>query len=288
MTETTTQNGQSKTETKQTQKRKIMNRKTKCKIIRIDDIKANNNIRIGTETESKKFKALKNSIEAQGIVSLIVVKKNSDETYTIIDGSRRYLAAKELGFKKLKVTIYEENKNIGDILGLVANSNQKVLTSMELGVAYKRLIDSDVYTSNKELAKALGISDSSVGTKIKNLEMDRRIIEHLLDGNGINDQKVLKAIRNIKAVNETGKSQKQWDAFNHIADNKLGRNDALEYIKSQREPEIVSERTVSLVQNNMIDLHIDTSDLDEARRARIKELIEEIEVIRQEAVAEAA
>ncbi len=274
--------------TRNRQTTQLVSRKTKCRNVKLDTIQIDEAFRIEDIQTDKKFKALKKSIKAQGIITPIIVKMHNDESYSIIDGIRRYLAAKELGYKKLKVTIYEELDNSESILGLVANSNQKTLTPIELGIAYKKLIDRGAYANKAELARALGISEGTVGAKIKNLEMDSEIIEKLIEGNGIRDQKVLKAIRIFSPVDENGTSEQQRNLFNHIVENNLGRKEALEYIKSQQEPEIVSERMVSLAQNSVIDLHIDTSDLDEARRERIQELVAEIEAIRQEAEGVAA
>jgi len=268
--------------TRNTQTTQLVSRKTKCRNVKLNRIQIDEALRIGDIQTDKKFEAFKKSIKMQGVITPIIVKMNEDKKYIIIDGIRRCLAAKELGYEKLKVTIYEELDNSESILGLVANTNQKTLTPIELGIAYKKLIDRGLYANKAELARVLGISEGTVGAKIKNLEMDSEIIKKLIEGKGIKDQKVLKAIRIFSPVNENSTSEEQRALFNHIVGNNLGRKEALAYIASQQEPEVVSERTVNLAQNNVIDLHIDTSDLDEERRAKIQALVAEIETIRQE------
>ena len=268
-----------------TNETKLVTRKTRCANVKIDLIRSEWAHRLDGNHSAgkakKEFDTLKKSIESQGIINPIVVKQNGDDTYTLIDGHRRLEAAKLLGYKKIRVINYKELEENGEILSLVANANQKALGAVELGIAYDKLIKSGVYRSNQKLAKALGLSAATVGSKIKNLELDKRIIDEIVNGNGAtNDQKILKAIRLLQKTDESNVSQKQWEVYGYIKENNLGRKEALEYIKSQREPEVISERTVSLVQNNMIELHIDTSDLDEARKARIQQLVAEIERIR--------
>ncbi len=173
------------------------------------------------------------------------------------------------------------------MLSIVTNSNQKTLTAIELGVAYKKLIDRDVYGSNRELAVALGVSEGTVGTKINNLKMDKRIIEDLIENNSISDQKVLKAIRTIENINDDGESEKQYSAYRKITDEKLNRTDALEYISLSKGVEEI-HHFVKTELANKINVMINTKDLSEEKVVRIEELLAEIERIGEDGVEKAA
>jgi ParB/RepB/Spo0J family partition protein len=221
----------------------IVTRKARCATIKIDLIHSEWNHRLdGNHTEGKakkEFGALKSSIETNGILNPLLVKENDDDTYTLIDGRRRLEAAKLLGYKTIRVVKHQDIEEKEELFAIVANTNQKALSAVELGLVYSKLIKSGAYSNNRELANALGLSEATVGSKIKNLELDERIIGEYLSGQGAtNDQKVLKAIRLLEKAVETDEgyaSKKQWEAYAHIKEHTLGRKEALAYIGTLRE-----------------------------------------------------
>lgn len=276
----------------------IITRKARCSKVKIADIKIEANHRLDNEIVDdkavKKLKALQKSIEANGILNPIVAKKHEDGTFTIIDGIRRYEAAKRLGYKKLQVVSYDDIDDKEEMLSLVVNTNQKTLSPIELGIAYQKLIDRGVYRNKAELAKALGVSDVTVSSKIKNLELDARIIEDLLTGEGINDQKVLKAVRLLEKVNDDGESDMQHNAYTHIKTNSMDRKTALEHIASLNNTEDdtndngqapVFSKTES---DSEIQVVIEKEVLDEEVIEQIEVLLAEIERLSSGTEAQAA
>jgi len=231
---------------------------------------------------NEKFREVKQSIQNEGIISPLLVQIDKEKKgFKLIDGRRRLQAASQVGMKKVPVIVYDENQNKIELLSIIANTNQQNLSPIELGMAYQRLLDNSVYASKRQLANALGTSESTVGTRINNLKLDTRVLKNLIETKSINDQKVLKAIRVIEEISEEGISDKQWDAYNHIVDNKLNRTDALKYIQELR-GETETSRTVSL-SDSKIDLSFDMSGWDEEKVSKVNALLAEIEAIRQEA-----
>ncbi len=272
----------------------VITRKGKCTTVRIDKISTGASIRLSQEVSdgklSKKFRALENSIKANGIMVPIIVKKDDEnDTYSIVDGYRRFEAAQRLGIKKLQVISYDDIDDKEEMLSIVTNSNQKTLTAIELGMTYKKLIDRGIYSSNRELAVALGVAEGTVGTKINNLKLDSRIIKDLLTGNGINDQKVLKAIRTLEKVDSEGSSDTQWSAYEYIIKNELGRKESLEYIKSQKESDTTEAQPFTKTETDReIKVVIDKEGLTEAIVSEIERLLEEIETLRSAPIVDAA
>ena len=229
----------------------IVTSKARCATIKIELIHSKWNHRLdGNHIEGKakkEFGALKGSIEANGILNPLLVKENEDGTYTLIDGHRRFEAAKLLGYKTIRVVKHQDIEEKEELFAIVANSNQKALSAVELGLVYSKLIKSGAYSNNRELAKALGLSEATVGSKIKNLELDERIIGEYLSGQGAtNDQKVLKTIRLLEKAAETDEgyiSQKQWEAYTHIKEHTLGRKEALAYIGMLKEEDAPQTET---------------------------------------------
>ena len=263
----------------------MVQREGKMRYVSTDKIRYVWSLRLDGDTKedkgNKKLKAFVESVKVESILAPLIVRKIEGSTeYTLIDGGKRLEAANILGIKKVPVIVYDENDNKAELLRIIANSNQKKATPIELAMAYKKLLDSGVYKSNRELATALGVSESTVGTKINNLKLDTRIIEDMMTEYGINDQKVLKTIRSIEKIDEEGTSDKQWNVYSHITLKELGRKEALEYINEQK-GEVVSQRFVKLESDHQINVVIDTSGLDEESVSRIGELLAEIEELRK-------
>ncbi len=267
---------------------KIIDRKGKCIYAKISDINVTESHRVGIEVlgenkYTKKFNALKKSIKENGIFTPLLVKQEDDGTYTIIDGFRRYEVAKILEMKKIQVTVYRDLNEKEAVLGLITNANQKALTPIELGLAYERLLERKVYADKKELAAAMGLSVSTINSKMNNLKLDKRIIEDMLTGNGINDQKVLKALRGLDKADENKTSDKQWEAYSHMKENRFTREQALAYIKTLRENDIHADNAsvepvafYEEVTESEIKVVIEKEQLDEETVSQIEALLEEV------------
>jgi len=255
----------------------------RMRYLSVDRIMDNTSLRlygdIDTFKQSKKYKALKEAIKAEGIITPLTVKKNGRRGhYKIIDGQSRLFIAQELNISQVPVIFYDESMNKAEIIRIMANSHQKQPTPIELGIAYQKLIKSGVYRNNRELAKALGISEGNVGARINNLKLDKRIIRNLLTGKGINDQKILKAIRSIETINDDGVSAKQHETYRHILRHNLSRKDALEYISLQKDIDEV--RDFIKIMGDKLKVTIDTKDLSDEEKNRITTLLKEIESIK--------
>ena len=256
-------------------------RRGKLKHVDIRAIKSHYALRLNAESndilKDKKFKVLMESIRVEGIISPIVVRKNRRfGPMVLIDGERRLLAAQELGMTFVPVVIhYDEDNTTGEILRIIANTNQKKLTPIELGLAYKRLLERGAYSSKRKLADALGVSESTVGDRVNNLKLDKRIIKDLVENNSISDQKVLKAIRTIEKIDEEGKSDKQFGLYNYIVENELTRTQALEHIKQDREIKEVHNFITETIKDKL-EIKVNTEGLSEDKVLEIESLIAQI------------
>jgi len=262
----------------------VTQRKGKCVYAKLSDINTTGSHRIGTETLgdnkfTKKFNALKKSIKENGIFNPLIVKQEENETYTIIDGFRRYEVAKLLEMKKVQVIIYSDLNEKEAVLRLITNSNQKALTPIELGMAYARLLERNVYADKKELAEAMGLSVNTITSKMNNLKLDKRIIKDLITGKGVNDQKVLKALRGLDKA-EDGASNMQWDAYSYIKENSLTRDDALAHIKGSRDDSNDSEPQPPFSKeesDSEIKIVIEKENLNAETVSQIEALLQQIE-----------
>lgn len=131
------------------------------------------------DLESEDFEQLKLSIEKQGILQPISVVANTNGTYSIIDGSRRLEAVRQLRHKEIKVFVLE-----GSQLQLIATAISQNINRLNLNTeeatnaiinAAKILYDGDI-TEQEIKEKAKQIHNNNV----HNVDKDfKNLIERL-------------------------------------------------------------------------------------------------------------
>jgi len=96
---------------------------------------------------------LSQSIERDGIIQPLLVRRAGAETYQIIAGERRYRAAKLAGLTEVPVVVREANDEKVLELAIVENIQREDLNPIELAVAFQRMVTE------------LGLSHEQVGEK---------------------------------------------------------------------------------------------------------------------------
>ncbi len=106
---------------------------------------------------------LKLSIQEKGILEPLLVRPNKNK-FEIVVGSRRYEAAKALGFSKVPVIIKQMNDAEAISLSLVENIQRNDLELEEEAEGILRLmkLDPKRFANAKAVAKVLGRSESSI------------------------------------------------------------------------------------------------------------------------------
>ena len=128
----------------------------------------------------EKIQELAASIQEQGILQPIIVKK-SDEGYELICGERRLRAAKHCGLDKIPVIIKDIAEDKLLEWALVENIQREDLNAMEEAQAYVRLIESHDL-SHDQIAKKVGKDRSTIANTIRLLRLPQEILEGLVDG----------------------------------------------------------------------------------------------------------
>jgi ParB/RepB/Spo0J family partition protein len=94
---------------------------------------------------------------------------NLVDGYEIVDGERRWRAAKLAGLDKVPVAVREVSANVKLSLQVVANQQRENLTALDEAAAYRKEIESGRHTA-ESLYKSLGISR---GTLFSRLALNR-------------------------------------------------------------------------------------------------------------------
>tara|TARA_Y100001970_G_scaffold294127_1_gene447239 strand:- start:90777 stop:91667 length:891 start_codon:yes stop_codon:yes gene_type:complete len=124
------------------------------------------------------IEGLATSIESQGILQPLLVRKCSDqdssEYYEILAGERRWRAAQKIGLHEVPVIEKDLNDLEAIQVALIENLQREDLGSLEEAIAFDRLIEEFQHT-HKEIAASVGKSRSYVANAVRLLELPKQV-----------------------------------------------------------------------------------------------------------------
>lgn len=129
--------------------------------------------------DEKAMEELAASIKEHGIIQPLVLRRIADK-YEIIAGERRYKAATIAGLQKVPAIIASLDDNSSAEVALVENVQRKGLTPIEEAKSYKVLLDRG-YITQDELAKKIGVAQSTVANKLRLLNLAEEVQQALLE-----------------------------------------------------------------------------------------------------------
>lgn len=138
-----------------------MNKKSDVVLIPINQVKADPK-QPRQEFELRSLARLKDSIERQGIMVPLILEKQKDGSYLIIDGERRYRSSLKLGLKEIPAIVTEETDEFSRQI------NRFHLQEQHLGwTAYDKAqavyaMKQSVKVTDQELADMLGLSKTTI------------------------------------------------------------------------------------------------------------------------------
>lgn len=150
----------------------------KIEKILIDDI-IPNRFQPRLKFDEKALNNLADSIRIHGIIQPLVLRKINDK-YEIIAGERRYKASQIVGLKDVPAIVIDADDNKSAELAVIENLQRKDLTAIEEARSFKKLLDRG-YLNQEELAKKLGVSQSSISNKLRLLNLPEEVQTALLD-----------------------------------------------------------------------------------------------------------
>ena len=115
---------------------------------------------------------LQASIDEQGVIQAITVRPHPEieNEWMIVDGERRWIGARVSAEIPCRVRLDLEDPVDRLVTQLSAN-NSKPLSPIEQARAFKKILDDDPKLSQAELAKSLGIPRSTIGDRIRLMEL---------------------------------------------------------------------------------------------------------------------
>lgn len=128
-----------------------------------------------TVFEPEALEELKKSIIANGLIQPITVRKAADGRYQLISGERRLRAVKEIGLKEIPaycIVVESDEKMLA--MALIENIQREKLNPIEVGLAYKRLMD-ECHLTQEQIAETVGKDRTTVANSIRLLKLPDEI-----------------------------------------------------------------------------------------------------------------
>ncbi len=123
---------------------------------------------------------LKKSILTNGLIQPITVRRTPDHKYQLISGERRLQACKEIGFKEIPAYIIDvASDELMLALALIENIQREKLNAIEVGTAYKRLMD-ECHLTQEQIAERVGKDRTTVANTIRLLKLPQKIQDALV------------------------------------------------------------------------------------------------------------
>ena len=143
----------------------------------IENLATNPQVRHQFDEES--INGLAQSIRELGILQPLYARRHAD-SLVIIDGERRYRAAKKVGLATVPVIIEEKEMQAGDILHvqLVTNCQREDLAPLEKAKAIARLMKATGWSPTQAAGK-LGIPNSTITRSLAILSLPPTIRQHV-------------------------------------------------------------------------------------------------------------
>jgi len=132
-----------------------------------------------SQLKGQGIKDLAESIKARGIIAPIVITKREDGSFSVISGKRRVAALKLLKQKTAPAVV----RPSGDTLDVItANFFHAPTPSVRRARMLKALLDEKVYKNQKEIAQAMGVSESTISRMLSFLDLPAEVQEEIDKG----------------------------------------------------------------------------------------------------------
>jgi ParB family chromosome partitioning protein len=148
--------------------------------IPLDQIE-NNPFQPRTQFEEKELAELCLSIQEQGIIQPVTVRKSGSDRYQLISGERRCRAARMAGLREIPAYVRLANDEQMLEMAIVENIQRADLNPLEVALSFQRLIE-ECRIRQEDLGQKVGKDRSTVSNYIRLLKLPVEIQVAIRDG----------------------------------------------------------------------------------------------------------
>ena len=157
--------------------------------------------------DEEALQELADSIREHGVISPITLRDNSDGTYMIIAGERRFRASKIAGLERIPAYIRTAKDEQVMEWALIENIQREDLDAIEIALAYQRLMD-DYDLTQERMAERVGKKRATVANYLRLLKLPAEIQV------GIKEKKI--DMGHARAILATPSAERQLALYQRI------------------------------------------------------------------------
>ena len=190
--------------------------------------------------DKKKIEELAVSIKKNGLIQPIAVRLGKDNSYEIVAGERRWLAAQVAGLHQVPVIILSLNDTQSLELAIVENIQREDLNSIEEAKGYDKLIKQFNYDHEK-LSEFMGKSRSHISNTLRLLSLPASVIQMVEEGK-LTAGQVRPLIGRFNALK----------IAESILKEKLSARSIENFVKREKEKEKETEKPIKITDPNIL------------------------------------
>jgi ParB family chromosome partitioning protein len=190
--------------------------------------------------DKKKIEELAVSIKKNGLIQPIAVRLGKDNSYEIVAGERRWLAAQVAGLHQVPVIILSLNDIQSLELAIVENIQREDLNSIEEAKGYDKLIKQFNYDHEK-LSEFMGKSRSHISNTLRLLSLPASVIQMVEEGK-LTAGQVRPLIGRFNALK----------IAESIVKEKLSARSIENFVKREKEKEKETEKPIKITDPNIL------------------------------------
>jgi len=131
--------------------------------------------------DEKKIEELSQSIKKNGLIQPIAVRLDNNNTYEIVAGERRWIAAQKAGLHEVPVVILRLNDRQSLELAIIENIQREDLNTIEEAKGYDHLMKEFNYNHEK-MSEYIGKSRSHISNTLRILSLPKEVIKMVEQG----------------------------------------------------------------------------------------------------------
>lgn len=177
--------------------------------------------------DEAKLKELAESIQAQGLIQPVLVRRDPSSGYVLIAGERRWRAAQLAGLQEIPALVRDVTPAEAFELALVENLQRTDLNPIEEAEGYRRLVD-EFHLTQEQVSQRVGKDRSTIANALRLLALPEEVKAMLGDGTlSMGHARALLGLPRIPEMVELAR---------RISARKLSVREAERLVKEERDP----------------------------------------------------
>lgn len=179
-----------------------------------------------TDFDQEALEELAQSIQQQGVIQPVTIRKGENGKFQIISGERRCKAAQIAGLAEVPAYVRVADDQQMKEMAIVENIQRKDLNAMEVAIGYQQLIEEHELTQ-EVLAEKVGKSRSAITNQLRLLNLPAEVQI------GLREEKI--SAGHARAILSVNNVETQIELFKDIVEQRLSVREVEDIVKNLNE-----------------------------------------------------